>query len=77
MADFDPHKLFAFTPIVDRKPITWPNGAHIAVWVVPNVESYHIDVAQQGPAPDIRNYSRRSYGNRVGVWRLMETDRWR
>jgi peptidoglycan/xylan/chitin deacetylase (PgdA/CDA1 family) len=23
-------------------------------------------------APDIRNYSRRDYGNRVGIWRMME-----
>lgn len=69
---YDPFTLFPFQAIVDRKPIVWPNGARIAVWVVPNVENYHIEIAQQGPAPDIRNYSRRSYGNRVGLWRLMD-----
>ena len=49
----------------------WPGGARVAVWVVPNIEHYRIDM---GPStPDVRNHARRDYGNRVGVWRLMET----
>ena len=43
----------------------------MAVWIIPNIEHFHIE--QPGPLPDIRNYSRRDYGNRVGIWRLMET----
>jgi peptidoglycan/xylan/chitin deacetylase (PgdA/CDA1 family) len=31
---------------------------------------FHIELG--AGAPDIRNHSRRDYGNRVGVWRLME-----
>jgi peptidoglycan/xylan/chitin deacetylase (PgdA/CDA1 family) len=42
----------------------------VAVWVVPNIEHFHVEIG--AAAPDIRNHSRRDYGNRVGVWRLME-----
>jgi allantoinase len=71
MNDFDPRSLFPYTPIVERDHMTWPNSARVAVWVVPNIEHFHLEI---GPgAPDVRNYSRRDYGNRVGVWRLFET----
>jgi allantoinase len=67
----DPFKLFPYQAIVDRPRVTWPNGARVAVWVIPNIEHFHIEIGSN--APDIRNHSRRDYGNRVGVWRIMET----
>ncbi|HEY8580344.1 MAG TPA: polysaccharide deacetylase family protein [Beijerinckiaceae bacterium] len=69
--DFQQDSLFPYTAIVDRPPVKWPNGARVALWVVPNIEHFHLEL---GPgAPDVRNHGRRDYGNRVGVWRLMET----
>jgi allantoinase len=70
MKDFQASSLFPYSPIVDRPPVKWPNGARIAVWVIPNIEHFHLELTN--PAPDIRNFSRRDYGNRVGIWRLME-----
>ncbi len=70
MPKTDPFALFPYQAIVDRPKVTWPNGARVAVWVIPNIEHFHLEL---GPsAPDVRNHSRRDYGNRVGVWRLME-----
>lgn len=69
-AEPDPFALFPYQAIVDRAPVRWPNGARLAVWVIPNVEHFHIELGQQ--APDIRNHSRRDYGNRVGIWRIIE-----
>ncbi len=66
----DPFRHFDYRAIVDHSPFAWPNGARVAVWVIPNIEHFHIELGQG--APDIRNYSRRDYGNRVGIWRLME-----
>ena len=66
----DPFALFPFRAIPDASKITWPNGARVAVWVIPNVEHFHLEIGS--PAPDVRNFSRRDYGNRVGLWRLME-----
>ena len=71
MPPYDPLTLYPFEPIIDRRPVTWPGGARVAVWVVPNIEHFHLDLFPG--APDVRNFARRDYGNRVGVWRLMET----
>ena len=67
----DPFPYFPYQAIVDRPRIVWPDGARVAVWVIPNIEHFHIEIG--GQTPDIRNHSRRDYGNRVGVWRIMET----
>jgi allantoinase len=66
----DPFQFFPYQAIVDRPLIAWPNDAAVAVWVIPNIEHFHVEAGNL--APDIRNHSRRDYGNRVGVWRLME-----
>ncbi len=66
----DPFPYFPYEAIIDRPRVKWPDGARVAVWVIPNVEHFHIEIGAQ--APDIRNHSRRDYGNRVGVWRIME-----
>ena len=70
MDQYDPFDLFPYQAIVDRPKIIWPNNARIAVWVIPNIEHFHLDLFPA--APDVRNYSRRDYGNRVGIWRMME-----
>ena len=70
MQDPGPFPFFPYQAIVDRPTVAWPGGARVAVWVIPNVEHFHIEIGSQ--APDIRNHSRRDYGNRVGVWRIME-----
>lgn len=73
------HGRFDYSPIVDRPPVALPDGARIAVWMVPNIEHFAYD----GPGlpivpmtahlqPDVLNYAWRDYGNRVGIWRLME-----
>jgi len=64
----------------ERRPLRWPGGARVALWVAPNIEHYeflpeHIRVRDPWPRlphPDILGYGLRDYGNRVGVWRLME-----
>lgn len=65
-----PFLFFPYQAIIDRPPVRWPNGARVALWVIPNIEHFHVEIGN--PAPDIRNHSRRDYGNRVGVWRIME-----
>jgi len=73
------HDRFPYSAIVDRPTLRWPNGARVAVWVVPNVEHFLFDrpsssVIQSTTqfVPDVLNYSWRDYGARVGIWRLME-----
>ena len=70
---------YDYLPLIDRPKIRWPNGARVAFWVAPNIEFYELDPPDgQGrplwprPYPDVLNYSLRDYGNRAGVWRVME-----
>ncbi len=67
------NERYDYSPIIHRKPLAWPNGARVAVWVIPNVEWFDIERPASGPAPDIRNFSRMDYGPRIGIWRIMET----
>jgi allantoinase len=68
------HGRFAYSAIVDRPPLKWPNGARVALWVIPNVEHFHFDqvYGRAASPPDVIAYAPRDYGNRVGVWRLMD-----
>ncbi len=72
---------FPYSPIIDRPRLSWPNGARVALWVIPNVEFFALDeVIPAGtgtsgapmPAPDIPSWSVRDYGNRIGVFRIMD-----
>jgi peptidoglycan/xylan/chitin deacetylase (PgdA/CDA1 family) len=73
------HGRFPYSAIVDRPPLRWPNGARVAVWVIPNIEHFLFDrpatsISQRSLSfvPDVMNYSWRDYGVRVGIWRLMD-----
>ena len=34
---------FPYIPVTERKKLTWPGGAHVALWVVPNIEFFPLD----------------------------------
>ncbi|OLN23007.1 polysaccharide deacetylase [Domibacillus antri] len=68
-----------YEPVIDRKPIVWPENKKLVVLFVLNVEYFEPDLpstsvnpAFAGFVPDVYNYSWRDYGARVGVWRIME-----
>ncbi|MFT5538923.1 MAG: allantoinase [Alphaproteobacteria bacterium] len=66
---------FPYSPIIDRPKLTWPGGARVAVWVDVNLEFFPFNekVPQTaGHIPDVPGWSRTDYGNRVGVFRVME-----
>jgi peptidoglycan/xylan/chitin deacetylase (PgdA/CDA1 family) len=70
----------AYSPIIDRPPVRWPNGARVALWLAPNVEFYeylptptrYADQWPRTPHPDVMTYSYRDSGNRAGFWRMLE-----
>lgn len=66
---------FPYSAIIDRPPLRWPGGARVALWVNVNLEyfPYNEKVPQtRGHVPDVPGWSRTDYGNRVGVFRVME-----
>ncbi len=67
---------FPYIPINRRPKITWPNGNHLAVWIIPNIETFPLNEpvpGGTGVTPDVINWAPRDYGARIGVFRLMET----
>jgi allantoinase len=67
---------FPYSPIIDRPRLEWPGGAHVALWIIPNIEYFSLEERPggygPGKAPDVVMWSERDYGNRVGVFRLMD-----
>lgn len=74
---------FPFSPITERPRYVLPGGAQVAVWVIPNIEFFGLDDPMPGnqnervprelaKIPMVRNWAQREYGNRVGIWRVME-----
>lgn len=73
-------KRYDYTPIIDRPAFRLPNDARVAVVIYVNMEHFPED--RPGPSivpqtaqfkPDPLNYGWRDYGQRVGIWRMMET----
>jgi len=78
----NPH--YAYSPIDRRPPLDWPERKRIAVWVMLHIEHWELDppkTAHRDPRfvgeygtyyPDYRTWSQREYGNRVGIFRVLE-----
>ncbi len=68
---------FPYSAIIDRPRLQWPNGAHVALWVIPNIEYFSMEerpggYGGGGKLPDVVMWTERDYGNRVGVFRIMD-----
>ncbi len=58
--------------------VTWPDNCRVAVWIVVNIEYFIF--GRLGPSLqshlatglDIANYDWRRYGDRAGIWRLLD-----
>jgi allantoinase len=73
--------LYAWRPAAVRAPLHWPDGRAVATMIVVPVEHHILDPqgkpfkhpgAMVTPYPDLRHYTTRDYGNRVGVFRLLD-----
>jgi allantoinase len=67
---------FPYSPIIHRKKLDWPNGARLALWIIPNIEFFSlaekISSSPTGKLPDVPTWAARDYGNRIGIFRFME-----
>lgn len=72
------HDRYPFSAIRDRADFSWPGGKRLAVYIGLNLECFAFgqglgaELAPGGPQPDVLNYAWRDYGNRVGVWRMLD-----
>ena len=78
------HKRYDWSPAPERTPIFLPNSKKVAVTIIvpleyfmlnPSSEPYKHAGAMVTPYPDLRHYTTRDYGNRVGAFRLLRAFR--
>ncbi len=79
---------YDFVPMPDRKPLKFPNGARLALMLSFNLEYWDLIKDTEEPyypggpsilpdplpgnVADLPNYTWREYGQRVGIWRLID-----
>jgi allantoinase len=71
------HGRYAFSGILSRPSGSWPGGKRLAVYVKISIEDFPFGVGGPAlvpglPMPDVMNYAWRDYGNRVGIYRLLD-----
>ncbi len=75
------HDRYEWSMLHTRKKVTWPGGARVALWVVPALQWFPLNQSGkpfkaigslQTAYPDLRHYTLRDYGNRVGIYRIMK-----
>ncbi len=75
------HDNYEWSMLARRNPVTWPGGARVALWV--NLAVQFFPLNQSGrpfrppggmstPYPDLRHFTLRDYGNRVGLYRCLK-----
>ncbi|MCU1446990.1 MAG: hypothetical protein JWP54_2648 [Cryobacterium sp.] len=60
-----------------RTPAGWtlPGDARLALWIIPNIEFFPLDMpipGGTGKVPDVMSFSSREYGARVGFYRVLD-----
>lgn len=75
------HELYPWSNIFERPKLAWPGGQKVLTWIVIDLEWFPItpnDKPFRAPGhmatayPDYRHYTSRDYGNRVGIYRLLD-----
>jgi allantoinase len=74
------HERYPWSLLVDRPKVAWPGGAPVALWISVHLEFFPLNPVGKPfklpggmvtPYPDLRHFTLRDYGNRVGVQRLL------
>ncbi|WP_138378872.1 polysaccharide deacetylase family protein [Luteithermobacter gelatinilyticus] len=75
------HDLYPVSYIHERRPVHWPDGKKVALWITialeffplsPNDGPFRAPGHMVTPFPDYRTFTARDYGNRVGIYRLLK-----
>lgn len=78
------HDLYPYAPLPGRGALRWPGDAGLAFapvlylehWELLNTPGTKRVAGAQGPwgnlSPDWRSFTYRDYGNRIGIWRVLE-----
>ncbi|MFN9091372.1 MAG: polysaccharide deacetylase [Alphaproteobacteria bacterium] len=76
------HEIYPFRALHAAQPVSWPNGARIALCIAVHMGHFPMDMplkpfiapgGMERPYPSYWDYTLRDYGNRIGVYRLMKS----
>jgi allantoinase len=79
---------YDYVPLIARNPLKFPNGARVALILTINLETWDLTKDTDRPyyaggpsilpdilpgnTPDFPNFAWREYGQRIGIWRLLD-----
>jgi peptidoglycan/xylan/chitin deacetylase (PgdA/CDA1 family) len=75
------HDRYPFRILPRTAPVQWPGGARIALWVAVHVGHFPMDMplkpivapgGMERPYPSFWDFTQRDYGNRIGIYRMMQ-----
>ncbi|MDB5795661.1 MAG: polysaccharide deacetylase [Noviherbaspirillum sp.] len=72
------HNRYPYSIIDQRKDFSWPDGKRLAFYVCNNIEYFAFgaglgsEIGMVNPPPNHRSYAWRDYGNRVGLFRILD-----
>lgn len=75
------HDRYDWSMLADRPALRWPGDKKLALWVNVNLQFFPLNPTGKPikvagnmtmPYPDLRHFSLRDYGNRVGIFRLLK-----
>ncbi|MGH7486366.1 MAG: polysaccharide deacetylase family protein, partial [bacterium] len=73
---------YQWSNLFQRSPIEWPGGAKLALWICVSLEWFRFDeegfsirplASPMVEYPDFWGFTRLDYGNRAGVYRVLQT----
>lgn len=75
------HDRYGWSDLSERVPVAWPGRAKVALWVTPILQWFPLNASAKPfrapggltmPYPDLRHYTSRDYGNRAGIFRILD-----
>jgi peptidoglycan/xylan/chitin deacetylase (PgdA/CDA1 family) len=78
------HDLYDYSPLPSRPRLAWPGARPLALWVVVYLDYWELTTpkgSHRAPEvqgmwghqfPDLRTYTYRLYGERIGVYRILD-----
>jgi peptidoglycan/xylan/chitin deacetylase (PgdA/CDA1 family) len=78
------HDRYPYRILPRTRPVHWPGGARIALWIAVHVGHFPMDMplkpftapgGMERPYPSFWDFTQRDYGNRIGIYRMMRVIR--
>lgn len=75
------HDRYPYRILPRTRPVAWPGGARVALWVAVHVGHFPMDMplrpivapgGMERPYPSFWDFTQRDYGNRIGIYRMMK-----